>query len=552
MRYLKIISVPFLTALPFFSPACATQKTGDLTDPMVERLNRRNQRFVEKLRNTGEKNHKKALFWYNALQLPLLFSQAPFNIDFEEENVVGVPHYLYTRHPHQLLPFYISWLSYHIDFYKRLGQKKLYKPEKRKSKKRKLPLSLRHTRQNLPKQTSQNEDEQGIEDLKSNLSFHFACFSGNIPMVQSTLYQYTQNDNLAAIDQGDIEKMTPLHWAASSQERGAEEIINLLIDHGASLDAMDHTKMRLIYFACCLNNTAAVKQLIDSGSEIHQKLQNSYSLLQVAGNAGSAQVIKVLVDAGVKSPHHSFLRQAIFGDNIKSTYKTIYELSLLNSVPYFLEQSILSYLEKLPQILGREITKTKKYQLLLMKIKEVNAQFKKEGFKPYVCLKSEEASIFSLLLTEQLKVIKEKMMQLDKELSPHFQGALLQKYLKEEAKERAANPIFFRSNGKLRFTQGDLQALLDEEGVMLDLFISHGLTFTSIKERYLITSSSFERYKVLSYWVHASNIHFPFELSNIVMNFSIPRVADTQFSKKWEQTAMPLLFISPASPCLIM
>ena len=117
--------------------------------------------------------------------------------------------------------------------------------------------------------------------------------------------------------------VTPLMYAA---DVGSEEILALLIDSGANVNARDRvigdtTKSSVLHYAAIRGNTSCVKILLERKTKINSKNSHWETPLMVAAGEGRVEVMRVLLAAGADPSiatrwGHTLMHAAITNENI--------------------------------------------------------------------------------------------------------------------------------------------------------------------------------------------------------------------------------------------
>ncbi|KAL1494475.1 hypothetical protein ABEB36_010071 [Hypothenemus hampei] len=99
------------------------------------------------------------------------------------------------------------------------------------------------------------------------------------------------------INQQDECGKTALHHAA---QRDLQDILLLLIDHGANVNSLDHNRNTPLHLACDWGQVSCVKALIYSSDQVEINLQNvsGESPLFLATKWGYVDIIKILLENG--------------------------------------------------------------------------------------------------------------------------------------------------------------------------------------------------------------------------------------------------------------
>jgi ankyrin repeat protein len=90
---------------------------------------------------------------------------------------------------------------------------------------------------------------------------------------------------------------TPLHKACSS---GNSEIVKLIIQRCADVDARDFLGNTPLHVACSTRNEGAVKLLIEGGADVNKMMNNGETALHVASNLGTVGILRLLLETDVE------------------------------------------------------------------------------------------------------------------------------------------------------------------------------------------------------------------------------------------------------------
>merc|ERR1712168_672068 len=125
-------------------------------------------------------------------------------------------------------------------------------------------------------------------DSSGRTPLHWACASRQIDIVKEIV-----NDEL--IDIKDDMGWTALHCACSS---GAESIVALLCERGASVNAKTQNGQVPMHYVASKNNLAILPLLLQYGARLNQQDKYGYSPLHRAASRGYEKMVEGLLSAG--------------------------------------------------------------------------------------------------------------------------------------------------------------------------------------------------------------------------------------------------------------
>lgn len=125
----------------------------------------------------------------------------------------------------------------------------------------------------------------GTDDGDSLLSL--ACSAGYYELAQVLLAMSAQVE-----DRGQKNDCTPLMEAASA---GHNEIIELLIKHGADVNATSSSGNTPLMYACAGGHVNAVRLLLEHGANVEDHNENGHTPLMEAASAGHVAVAEVRI-----------------------------------------------------------------------------------------------------------------------------------------------------------------------------------------------------------------------------------------------------------------
>ncbi|RYP39319.1 hypothetical protein DL768_010725 [Monosporascus sp. mg162] len=104
-------------------------------------------------------------------------------------------------------------------------------------------------------------------------------------------------DKGAEIDAKDNDGRTPLWWAARN---GHKEIVLLLLEKGAEIDAKGNISRTPLSWAAGKGHKEIVQLLLDKGAEIDSKNINGWTPLSWAAANGHKEIVQLLLDKGAR------------------------------------------------------------------------------------------------------------------------------------------------------------------------------------------------------------------------------------------------------------
>jgi ankyrin repeat protein len=99
----------------------------------------------------------------------------------------------------------------------------------------------------------------------------------------------------AVIEFVSISGKTPLIAAACN---GYERCVELLLDAGVQLEAMDRDGWTALYYASAFNYPAVVSILLAAGAQVDSADNEGWTPLMIAAARGHSEVVRLLLDAG--------------------------------------------------------------------------------------------------------------------------------------------------------------------------------------------------------------------------------------------------------------
>lgn len=128
---------------------------------------------------------------------------------------------------------------------------------------------------------------QRDDDRFRSLPIHYVANTGNVEILELLL------EAGAEIDAGDSDNSTALGAAAMS---GNDEIVALLIERGADVNIRDRKADCPLSFATYGRDSTVVQLLLDAGADLYFRNPNGETLLHVASQRGVRMLVEHLLD----------------------------------------------------------------------------------------------------------------------------------------------------------------------------------------------------------------------------------------------------------------
>lgn len=87
----------------------------------------------------------------------------------------------------------------------------------------------------------------------------------------------------------------PLHFAAAN---GDVELVNLLLDRGAKINAATQDGWTALHFACLRGDEGLVQLLLDRDADVSMTTTSGVSALSIATSEGDREIVELLLDRG--------------------------------------------------------------------------------------------------------------------------------------------------------------------------------------------------------------------------------------------------------------
>jgi ankyrin repeat protein len=132
------------------------------------------------------------------------------------------------------------------------------------------------SRKEIPSKPTLIHPTAGVRGMTE---LHYVAYCNDYDAVLSQL------KNGAPIDARDDNGWTPLHWSIDmSQACGEpERVVQLLLSHGASANAIDNSGISVLMLACGRNNEQILDAIIAAGANTFLRTVDSTPLHEAAG-----------------------------------------------------------------------------------------------------------------------------------------------------------------------------------------------------------------------------------------------------------------------------
>jgi len=136
-----------------------------------------------------------------------------------------------------------------------------------------------------------NSSSPGTGRVPGTTRLISACKLGNKEEVLRILKTYNALEGGCNTEIENAECQTPLYWAC---EKGFSEIVSILLDHGASVNAVDSFGCSVIHAAARSGNKEIVSMLVEANANVNV---GTTSCLHYAAEKGNKEMLELLLDA---------------------------------------------------------------------------------------------------------------------------------------------------------------------------------------------------------------------------------------------------------------
>lgn len=120
---------------------------------------------------------------------------------------------------------------------------------------------------------------------------HWACATGKLRVAELLLTR--RRGPIADVNAVELRNKTSLHIAAA---HGREDIVQLLLKHGADIEARSDGGWTPLHNACDKGAVEIVRLLLQAGAKINAQLLNGVTPLHLAAQAGHREVVECLLE----------------------------------------------------------------------------------------------------------------------------------------------------------------------------------------------------------------------------------------------------------------
>ena len=99
----------------------------------------------------------------------------------------------------------------------------------------------------------------------------------------------------ASVMSSTLVEAQPLHFAATN---GDVELVTLLLDRGATINAATQDGWTALHFACLRGDKGLVELFLDRGADVSMTTESGLSALSIATSEGDPEIVELLLDRG--------------------------------------------------------------------------------------------------------------------------------------------------------------------------------------------------------------------------------------------------------------
>jgi ankyrin repeat protein len=137
-----------------------------------------------------------------------------------------------------------------------------------------------------------NGENVNVHDKRGNTPLHFAAYEGDLEVAR-TLLEFK-----AEVDSLNDDGLTPLQLALEGRREGYPDIMRLLLDHGANVEAHDKGGNTTLHFTASGGDLEVTRMLLEFKAEVNSLNQDRYTPLLMASSKGNLDISRLLLTHG--------------------------------------------------------------------------------------------------------------------------------------------------------------------------------------------------------------------------------------------------------------
>ncbi|KAN0137681.1 Ankyrin repeat-containing domain protein [Lactarius tabidus] len=131
-----------------------------------------------------------------------------------------------------------------------------------------------------------------MHDSRRNTALHFTASEGHLEVARMLLRLK------ADVNSQNDEGLTPLQRASQVRREGQQDIMRLLLDHGANVDMRDNSGNTALHFAVSEGHPDIMRLLLDCDANVNMRDISGNTALHVAASEGHLEVARILLKLG--------------------------------------------------------------------------------------------------------------------------------------------------------------------------------------------------------------------------------------------------------------